>query len=178
MANSQRVAVKGISTVQIHVVNHDGKRRSIKIKNVLYVPSINGNLLSVRKLVVNRFNVNFVPNEYCNIMYRDVQIATAVLQDNLYVLKEVNKVLLTIDGGHPKNCIHQWHKWCRHRDLEIVKRLSTDGYVKGADIVNCPINETCGTCQQGKIRVPFPKAIEKRSKEVMNLVHTDVCGPM
>lgn len=34
VANGQRVAVEGIGTVQIHVVNHDGKRRLIKIQEV------------------------------------------------------------------------------------------------------------------------------------------------
>lgn len=179
VANGQRVAVAGIGAVKIHVINNDGKTRLIKIKEVLYVPSINGSLLSVRKLVANGFNVNFVSNGNCNIMYQDVQVATAELQNNLYVLKEVNTVLLITDAVHPKNCVHQWHKWCGHRDLEVVKHLSTNGYVKGADIVNCPIHETCDICQQGKItRIPFPKVIEKQSKEVMDLIHTDLCGPM
>jgi len=144
VANGQQVVVEGIGTVRIQITNNDGKRRSVKIQNVLYVPSISGNLLSVRKLVAEGFNVNFTLNGNCNIARGDVQVATAVLRDNLYVLKEAEKILLTTDEHHPKNCIYQW---CGHRDLKVVKRLSLDGYVNGADIVNCPIRETCDICQ-------------------------------
>jgi len=76
-------------------------------------------------------------------MYKNVQIAIAVLQDNFYVLKEVDKVLLTYHRSHPKNCVHEWHKKYEYRDLEVMKRLDTDGYIIGADIMNCLINETC-----------------------------------
>lgn len=101
--------------------------------------------------MANGYDVNFVPSGNCDIMRQNVQVATAELQDNLYILKEVNKVLLTVDAVHPKNCIHQWHKWCDHRDLEVIKRLSTDGHVKGADIANFPIREICDICQQEKM---------------------------
>jgi len=54
-----------------------------------------------------------------------------------------------------------------------------DGYINDANIVNCPIRETYDVCQQRKMtRIPFPKTAEKRSKEVMDLVHTDVCDSM
>jgi len=52
------IAVEGIGTIHIHALNENGKRHFIKMQNVLYVPSINGNLLSVRELVANGFNVN------------------------------------------------------------------------------------------------------------------------
>lgn len=53
VANGQHVAVKEITgAAQIYIVNTDDKRRSIKIQDILYVPLINGNLLSVRKLVI------------------------------------------------------------------------------------------------------------------------------
>lgn len=59
--NGQRVAIEGIGMVYIHIINENGNRHLIKIQNVLYVPSINGNLLSVHKLVANELNVNFIP---------------------------------------------------------------------------------------------------------------------
>lgn len=179
MANGQRIAVEGIGTVRINAVNNNGKSVSIKMQEVLYVPSINGSLLSVRKLVEKGFKVNFTPNGQCNIMQRDIVAATAELRGNLYVLKEANRALLTTNEVHPKDCVHQWHARCGHRDLEVVKRLNIDGHVKGANIVSCPIKVTCEVCTKGKMtRVPFPRTSEKSSRKVMDLVHTDVCGPM
>lgn len=78
VANGQ-VAVEGIGIVRITVINNEGKRRSIKIQNVLYVPLINGNLLSVCRLVANGFKVDFVSNGICNIIHKDVSVATVEL---------------------------------------------------------------------------------------------------
>ena len=40
-------------------------------------------------------------------------------------------------------------------------------------------NEVCEGCALGKHhRQPFPKGVAWRAKEVLELVHTDLCGPM
>lgn len=63
--------------------------------------------------------------------------------------------------------------------MEVVKRLVSDGYVRGAYIQDCPIKETCDVCAQGKMtRLKFPKIAQKHSKAPLDLVHSDVCGPM
>jgi len=38
---------------------------------------------------------------------------------------------------------------------------------------------TCGSCELGKQhRQPFPKGISKRATHKLELVHSDICGPM
>ncbi|KXJ73442.1 hypothetical protein RP20_CCG015857 [Aedes albopictus] len=38
---------------------------------------------------------------------------------------------------------------------------------------------TCETCLQGKMsRLPFPKASKRKSSAILDLVHSDLCGPM
>lgn len=93
-------------------------------------------------------------------------------------MKQPNKVYAAYNG-HPENCIHRWHEKCGHRDIEVVKRLDIDKLVKGAQITDCGIKETCGVCQEGKLtRYKFPKEANKHSSTVMDFIHTDVCGPM
>lgn len=76
-------------------------------------------------------------------------MATAVRRHNLYVLKQLNAAY--ISSEHPKNCIHEWHKICGHRDIEVIKKLNP-ALVNGGPIVNCAIKETCGVCLAGKKR--------------------------
>lgn len=92
----------------------------------------------------------------------------------MFWLKQPDEIYATYNS-HPENCIDYWHEVCGHR----VKRLDVDNFVDGAQIIDCGINETCGVCQEGKsTKLKFPKVANKHSSAVMDLVHTDVCGPM
>jgi len=52
------------------------------------------------------------------------------------------------------------------------------GAVKDIHIKDCGIREVCETCLKGKMtRKSFPKKSMHQSKEILDLVHTDVCGP-
>lgn len=179
VANGERVPAEGIGTVALNVLNRNGRQVTIWIQNVLFVPSMSGNLLSVRKLIANGYSVIFTPNGSCDISHGDKHVAMGELRDNLYMLKVVTRALAVHEKVHPENCAHQWHRLCGHRDLEVVKRLGINGLVEGIEIADCDIHETCDVCQQGKsTKLPFPKHAEKWTKSAMDLVHTDVCGPM
>lgn len=46
-------------------------------------------------------------------------------------------------------------------------------------IIDCGIKGTCETCKKGKMtRQPFPRKSSNRTKEPLDLIHTDVCDPM
>lgn len=57
--------------------------------------------------------------------------------------------------------------------------MASKGIVEGITIKDCGLKEVCDTCMKGKMtRKPFPKSSESRSKSTLQLIHTDVCGPM
>lgn len=139
--------------------------------------TLSTSLLSVRKLNSKGFDVKFPTNGHCEINYNHKNIAAGYMQGNMYVLKQPNMACSI--AQHSDECIHHWHRVCGHRDIEVVKKLVTDGFVIGAQIVDCGIRETCATCHEGKMtRLKFDKCAEKHSTKPMDLVHTDVCGPM
>lgn len=46
-------------------------------------------------------------------------------------------------------------------------------------MTDCGIRQVCEHCLQGKLsRIPFPKMSTNRSSRILDLMHTDVCGPM
>lgn len=74
------------------------------------------------------------------------------------------------------NCVHQWHRIFGHRNMNAVKAIITENNLKVSD---CRCENQCGICQQAKMaRKPFAKIKPSQSKAMLDLVHSDICGPM
>lgn len=70
-----------------------------------------------------------------------------------------------------------WHRRLAHLNSRSM-HLMKSGMVIGINYDNTHY-KSCETCVKGKqTRLPFPKKSENRSKEILGLVHTDLCGPM
>ena len=68
------------------------------------------------------------------------------------------------------------HRRFGHPSKEAIVRLPKA--VKGVDSVDPPSDSACEGCAKGKMhRQPFP-ASHKRATEVLELIHTDVVGPL
>lgn len=167
----------GIGEGTVRCPDGDGKVKDTTISEVLYIPALNSGLISVRKLAQKGFEVKFSATE-CQIKSGSGSVvATGVTSGNLYLLKTAEHAKLGKVMQHLKNCQHTWHRRMGHRDpavLERAKELS-----EGVDVQDCGIIQVCEPCLQGKLpRNSFPKASSHRSSCVLDLIHTDVCGPM
>lgn len=82
----------------------------------------------------------------------------------------------------PKACVAKsgdnlelWHRRYGHLNLDSVKRLPS--MVTGIDVRGNDI-PACARCAEGKHhKLPF-KSMGNRSSELLDLVHSDLCGPM
>ena len=70
---------------------------------------------------------------------------------------------------HNENFKHQLHRKLGRHDHTAIRQMSSVNSVDDLKIVECNIKEFCETCVKGKLtRTSFP----------LQLVHSDVCGPM
>ena len=68
-----------------------------------------------------------------------------------------------------------WHLRLGHINLERINRLTKEGPLRELRVGTLPV---CESCLEGKMtRRPF-SAKGERAKEPLELVHTDVCGPL
>ena len=164
----------------------NGIEKGIKLHNVLYVPSFSSNLLSVKKLVMDDFDIYFGKST-CRIMKNEEILACARIgpdSHDLYGIQVVaEKACAVMDpksNAHGPNCEHVWHKRFGHRNLTAVRDLAAKDLASGIVIKKCGVcNEICESCVKGKLfRAPFPKEAERKSNAPLDLIHTDVCGPM
>ncbi|GJW27411.1 retrovirus-related pol polyprotein from transposon TNT 1-94 [Tanacetum coccineum] len=65
-----------------------------------------------------------------------------------------------------------------HLNFDDLKLLSSKGIVKGLDQIDHP-NQVCEGCLLGKhARISFLKEVTSRAKEPLQLIHTNLCGPI
>lgn len=180
VANGQKAITAGRGAICVHFINGSGHNSLVKIENVLYVPSIRQNLISVKRLADRGYAIHF-GDRSCGITFGSTQVAVGDIKDNLYELSEPNKVCAIENAA--RSCVHEWHSVLGHRDIEVVKTLAMGNLVDGVTFGECT-NESanklnCEICLQGKMsRIKFPQRTEKCARELLQLIHSDICGPM
>ncbi|KFD59738.1 hypothetical protein M514_28083, partial [Trichuris suis] len=176
LANGASVYTAGIGDGWLQCRLPNGRTQQVQLKNVLYVPVIQGNLLSVRQIVQHGFRVIF-EDTACTVSRRSRVVAYAVRHGSLYELDCV----AAEDSARvatSATCLHRWHRRLGHRDLSGIKRLLSEGLATGIDVKMCGKSVICESCVKGKItQKRFQKGM-RRSVRPLDLVHSDLCGPM
>lgn len=152
---------------------------AITVKEVLCVPTIATNLLSVSKLIQNGNRVDFKKD--CAYIYNSSNqlVGEARLIDGVYKLnvKHKHDCLFTTTSDDMKSEL--WHRRMGHLNSNDLNKMK-EGAVEGIDFKDKAVidKSSCVVCCQGKqSRLPF-NHVGTRSSEVLNIIHADVCGPM
>ena len=153
--------------------------RSIVLKDCFYVPSFKRNLISVACLINDGYTVSF--NKSVAIQKNKSFIVRGTLVNNLYVIKPKMRSLLNTEvvrknakASH-SNEAYLWHLRLGHINQERIGRLVKDGLLNSLQEIQLP---QCESCLEGKMtKRPFG-AKGRRVVQLLELVHTDVCGPM
>jgi hypothetical protein len=106
-----------------------------------------------------------------------VVVAEARRDKNLYLLN----VKVRKDTTHITNSLDEgamfWHERFGHLNMARLKEL--DATVDGMNLKEVPLHHVCEACIEGKHqRTFFPKDEVTRASKLLELVHSDVCGPM
>ena len=68
-----------------------------------------------------------------------------------------------------------WHYRLGHIGVKRMKKLHADGLLESLDYESF---DTCKPCLMGKMtKTPFSGTVE-RATDLLEIIHTDVCGPM
>ncbi|KAE8657590.1 hypothetical protein F3Y22_tig00116989pilonHSYRG00496 [Hibiscus syriacus] len=168
------IAVKGRANILIRL--KDGRHQFIS--NVIYVPNMKSNILSLGKLVEKCYDIHM--NNY-NISIKDDKnnfIAKVPMSKNrMFLINIQNDVAKCLKACY-KDASWLWHIRFGHLNFGGLELLSKKKMVKGLPRINHP-DHHCKGCLAGKqFRKSFPKELETRAKKPLELIHTDVCGPI
>lgn len=168
VANNQIIQSKGVGDVKI--ATQYGQK---VIKDAVFVPDIKTSLLSVTKMTEKGHTVVFDADK-CKVYNSDQEIViTATKRDDLYILDEKSECsLVTVE-----NRSQLWHRRLGHLN-RIGMDLLRKGMASGLSFDNVS-SEPCIACLEGKqTRLPFKGKGGKRVNEPLQLIHSDLCGPM
>ena len=175
MGNGDLVQAKGRGTLVVETKK--GKRF---IREVLLVPELDQNLLSVGQLQENGYPVLF-DDDVCTIYEKKNKnqiVANIKMEKNRSFpisFKYPSKVALKVDVLDDS---WLWHRRFGHLNFQSLKHLQQHNMVHGLPTIQ-EAKEVCEGCAIGKHhRESFPKGKAWRASTPLELVHTDVCGPM
>jgi len=152
------------------------------ILDVLYVPSLATTLLSVLRFTSRNHNVRFEGNN-CFIITKPsgrCVAQTIKTPGGLYSLQALptpGKEYANLACSSCHIDINLLHRRLGHLSHDNVKRLVNKGMVDGIESVGGHV-DLCEACIHGKQnRHPFPSS-NKKARHKLDLVHSDVCGPL
>jgi hypothetical protein len=160
----------GQATIKMKTGNY------VHLSNVLYVPGLEKNLVSISCLEDKGNITDFVDGKVLS-WHKDSSIENARVigshEGNLYRLLEQNEEALLHDEVNPNELWHRRYTHINYQALPFLKRM-----VEGIPELQSTHEGICKGCSLGKnIKKPFPSR-NNRSKEILDLIHSDVCGPM
>ncbi|CAA3018802.1 Retrovirus-related Pol poly from transposon TNT 1-94, partial [Olea europaea subsp. europaea] len=134
------------------------------INEVLLVPTIDQNLLGVGQMMEKGYTLHF-EGDSCTIYDKKDKSLVIAKVKNAVIMAQVDDSWL-------------WHKRFGHFHFHGLKILHQKSMMRDLPVIK-DIDAVCEGCLLGKQhRQPFPFEKSWRAKKLLELIHTDVCGPM
>jgi hypothetical protein len=169
IGNGGYISAKGKGTVVISTSS------GIKtISDVLYVPDIDQNLLSVGQLIERGFKVYF-ENQLCLIFdTTGREILRVKMRGKSFSFDPIEEEQTAYFTEVSPTEL--WHKRLGHYHIQRMMNMKNNDMTRGLPMLSNHL-PNCNACQFGKqIRKPFPKTVW-RATQKLQLIHTDVAGP-
>jgi hypothetical protein len=142
------------------------------LKNILHVPRISQNLLSVHQFAKdNNVFFEFHPSFfYVKDLFSGAILLSGKSKDGLYPLHSLHKIKPRAFLGE-RVSLNQWHARLGHPALRVVRQILSQHHLAVSTNKSPPV---CHACQLGKShRLPFYLSPSK-SQFPLELIFTDV----
>ncbi|GAU50018.1 hypothetical protein TSUD_331710 [Trifolium subterraneum] len=165
---------EGVGVVCIRSKNGD----QAFINDVLYIPGIKCNLLSVGQLIEKDYKI-VIEDRMMKLMDSNRKLVLkAPMSRNRTFKIELNVMNHMCLATAIERNDWTWHYRFGHLNFRDLNMMSNKSMVSGLPKIQVP-NEVCEDCVQSKQhRDSFNKDVKSRTKSVLEVIYSDVCGPM
>ncbi|KAK4382732.1 Retrovirus-related Pol polyprotein from transposon TNT 1-94 [Sesamum angolense] len=170
-----------------HIVKVEGKgsvaintRKGTRIINdVMYIPNLRTNLFSVGQMMEKGYTLHF-GGDSCTIYDnkdKTLKIAEVRMKEHRCFPIHLQYMGRTAMKAQEDQS-WLWHRRLGHFNFQGLKILHQKKMMTDLPQIQA-VEGACEACLQGKQhKKPFPSGTSWRAKAVLELIHTDVCGPM
>ncbi|GJS87563.1 retrotransposon protein, putative, ty1-copia subclass, partial [Tanacetum coccineum] len=177
MGNGQRAAVEAIGSYDLCFPSG----LVLVLHNCHYASFITRGVISVFRLYddgfINHFYGNAISVSRNNMVYFSVVPRDGIYEIDLSNSNTNNSTMYAVSNKRAKLNLDStllWHCRLGHISKKSIEKLQHDGLINSTDIQSF---EKCISCMSGKMaRKPYSHQVE-RAKDLLGLIHTDVCGP-
>ncbi|KAI3509130.1 hypothetical protein L1887_24156 [Cichorium endivia] len=171
--DDKKLSIQGNGEILVRTLH--GEKR---IPNVYFVPGLKHNLLSVGQLLLRGYNIYF-KNKACEIKDSSNNLLgkVSMTSNKMFPLRFHEHAFLTTNMLNRHTSL-LWHQRFGHVNFGYLNYMHKHNLVRGLPNVDL-IKEVCEGCVLGKhTRESFPNESTWRATKPLELVHTDICGPM
>lgn len=162
---------KVVGKGDVNLTTMDGS--TLILKDVRHVPDMRLNLISVERLDEEGFCTTF-RNGMCKISRGSLVVAKGLKMSKLYVVRENHSEGVNYAGE--ENSTELWHRRLGHISEKNLTRLVSKKVLPDIKQVHM---KQCTNCLAGKQnRISFKSSPPSRVDKILDLVHSDLCGPM
>ena len=174
LGDSSKLPVEGKGKIKI--IQKDGKEEYIS--DTYYIPGMKSNILSIGQLLQKGYIIHM---ENMLLTLRNARrklIARVRMSKNRMFPLNLNTKIGSCNIGVMEDESWKWHLRFGHLNFNGLKLLSSGGMVRGLPQIEAT-RQVCEGCVLGKqARLSFPVGDTWRAKAPLQLVHTDICGPL
>ncbi|CAI7823153.1 unnamed protein product [Closterium sp. NIES-53] len=159
--NNESLPVVGVGSTRLIVDSGP-----VDVTNVLHVPGVKVNLLSVPQLA-KKGVIATIDGAKMNLFWKGEQFAQGVLNGDIYQLKTYPRAASSNVAQGSKATLKAWHNRLAHANYESVKELANKGLAKGVDVIAGDDEKgVCVACLEGKMaRKPFGNRTSPLAKD-------------
>ncbi|CAB3988289.1 Retrovirus-related Pol poly from transposon TNT 1-94 [Paramuricea clavata] len=170
--------VKAYGEGKVNLECNDGADNiTLNLHKILFVPEIKKNLLSVPAMTQMEAEVIF-DDEKCYIIKNGKTINIGhLLKSKLYVVNTQPDYVNITTTKVPT--LREWHCRYGHLNFGYINKLAQGNLVTGMKYTKGETSQECEACTRAKMhQIPVPKQSSNRTTQLLELIHSDVCGPM
>ena len=167
-ANSQELQSTHIGSIDL--------TDELNLKDVLYVPDLHHNLISVRAL--NKSGNDVIFKHDGTVINVDETDNTTKIGQTIGDLFHLSTEANLVNSNRSLDEYALWHHRLGHPSRKVLRTMTK--YVTGLDNIRLidPINDVCTGCARAKSHRQSFGFATNRSTEILGRIHTDLCGPM
>ena len=173
-ADNNSLLAEGMGRV---VLSADSGRR-VLLEDVLYVPGLKTNLLSLGQLLQKGYHITMQNNQLSIFDQQEHLVLQAELSQNRTFRVGMNALKHHCFAASTSKTEWNWHYRYGHLNFKDLCLLKNQNMVEGLLDLEAPgdVCKECVECKQTKRS--FCKFVPQRAAEKLDLVHSDICGPI